>query len=58
MALESKLLIRVPEDWRRRIKAEAALRGITVSWLIRTAVDEWLANHPREEADRHGKEAR
>lgn len=54
MALESKLLIRVPEDWRRQVKAEAALRGITISQLIRTAVDEYLKQHPREEA-KHGE---
>lgn len=49
MKLETKMAIRVPEEWHRRIKAEAALRGITVSWLIRTATDEYLKRHPRGE---------
>lgn len=55
MGLETKMAIRVPEDWHRQIKAEAALRGITVSWLIRVSVDEYLARHPREEAGEHGE---
>lgn len=58
MALGSELLIRVPEDWRRWVKSEAALRGITVSWLVRAAVSEYLANHPREEANKYGEEER
>lgn len=49
MKLETKVALRVPEEWHHRAKAQAALRGITVSWLVRTAVDEWLERHPREE---------
>jgi len=56
LTLETKMAIRVPLDWHRRVKAEAALRGMTVSRIVRVAVDEWLASHPREE-EGHGKEA-
>jgi len=52
---DSKLVLRVPTEWHRRIKSEAALRGITISGMIRTAVDEWLARNPRE-GDHNGKE--
>ncbi|MCL6479974.1 MAG: ribbon-helix-helix protein, CopG family [Peptococcaceae bacterium] len=55
MTLETKMAIRVPEEWHRQVKAEAALRGTTVSKLIRTAVDEWLKQNPREAA-KDGKE--
>lgn len=48
LALETKMAIRVPEEWHRHVKAEAALRGTTVSKLIRTAVNEWLKQNPRE----------
>lgn len=58
MALDTKMAIRVPVDWHRQVKAEAALRGITVSWLIRISVDDWLARNPREEANKHGEEER
>lgn len=48
MEHDSKLTVRVPEEWHRQVKAEAALRGIAVSKLVRMAVDEWLKGHPRE----------
>lgn len=56
MTLETKMTIRVPEAWHRRIKAEAAFRGLSVSKMIRTAVDEWLKNNPVKEADSNGEE--
>lgn len=37
-------------NWHRLIKAEAALRGLSISELVRSAVDEYLAKHPKEEA--------
>lgn len=48
MGLESKMVIRVTEDWHRKVKAEAALRGMTISNLIRQAVDDWLKRNPLE----------
>jgi len=48
----SKLMsVRMEEDFRRKIKAEAALRGISMAELIRQAVEEWLENHPRTEKE-------
>ena len=45
----SKLMsVRMEEDFRRKIKAEAALRGMSMAELIREAVEEWLENHPIE----------
>ncbi|MEW6771862.1 MAG: plasmid partition protein ParG [Bacillota bacterium] len=49
------LSVRVNPEWHRRVKAEAALRGITLAEMVRKAVDEWLERNPRKgEAD--GKE--
>lgn len=48
MTLESKMVIRVPEEWHRYVKAEAALRGTSISKLVRNAVDEWLRQNPWE----------
>jgi predicted HicB family RNase H-like nuclease len=45
----------VPSDWHRKIKIEAAIRGITVTNLIIEAVNEWLKNNPNTEVDNHGK---
>ena len=46
----SKLMsVRMEEDFRRKIKAEAALRGMSMAELIREAVEEWIKNHPRTE---------
>lgn len=45
----SKLMsVRMEEDFRRKIKAEAALRGMSMAELVRQAVEEWLSNHPIE----------
>jgi len=52
------MTINVDDDWHRKIKVEAAMRGITVSWLVRTAVDEWLERNPIKEANQNGKEKR
>lgn len=55
MELESKVTIRVPEAWHRQAKAEAALRGISLSNLVRTAVNEWLSKHPLGEVNEDGR---
>lgn len=54
MALDALMAIRVPEGWRRQVKAEAALRGMTISSLIRAAVDYYLKLDIRE-ADGRGE---
>ena len=46
LELNKKLTIRVPEEWHRKIKAEAALRGLKLSQLVRNAVDDWLSQNP------------
>lgn len=55
MEMETKLTIRVPEQWHREVKSEAALRGTTVSKLVRTAVNEWLKLNPREAQKQNGR---
>jgi predicted DNA binding CopG/RHH family protein len=47
-----RMTIRVPEAWHRKVKSEAALRGMSLSQLIRTAVDEWLEKNKRIEGGR------
>lgn len=42
MQNDYKMVVRVPKEWHRRVKAEAALRGISLSQLIRDAVNEYL----------------
>lgn len=43
-----KITIRLPLPWYRKLKSEAALRGLTVGRLVQLAVDEWVKNHPLE----------
>lgn len=50
-----KITIRLPLPWYRRLKSEAALRGLTVGRLVQLAVDEWVRNHPVEEGEEHGE---
>ena len=55
---DAKLVFRVPSEWHRRVKVEAALRGMTITAIIRTAVDEWLERNPyqdQKESDTNGK---
>ena len=58
MSLDTKMTIRVPEAWHRRIKSEAALRGLTVSSMIKVAVDEWLERNPIKEGNNDGRQKR
>jgi len=51
MKYNKLMSVRMEEDFRRKIKAEAALRGISMAELIRQAVEEWLENHPRTEKE-------
>ncbi|MCL6447611.1 MAG: hypothetical protein K6U04_05570 [Armatimonadetes bacterium] len=39
---DHKMLIRVPVEWHRQVKAEAALLGMSMSKLVITAVNEYL----------------
>lgn len=58
MPLPPKMTIRADENWHRKIKVEAAKRGMTISRLVMTAVDEWLKNNPVKEANSDGEEKR
>lgn len=40
---ESKITVLVPEELRRNVKAAAAQRGKTVSQVVRTALEEYVA---------------
>jgi hypothetical protein len=67
MATTAKLTILIPEDLRRKAKAAAALRGITVSDIVREALERFVAAEAqtateqaraattREEGERHGE---
>lgn len=57
MQAMQKITIRLPLPWYRKLKSEAALRGLTVGRLVQLAVDEWVKNHPVEEEDEHGEKA-
>lgn len=57
MPLNWQMTLRVPQEWHRRVKAEAALRGVTVSFLVRTAVDYYLELNAKE-ANTNGKKAK
>jgi len=46
--MEDKITIRVDGAWRRRVKAEAALRGLTLAELVRRAIDQYLDQNPIE----------
>lgn len=56
MPAGEKITIRLPLPWYRRLKSEAALRGLTVGRLVQLAVDEWVKNHPVE-GDKRGEKA-
>lgn len=45
----------VSSDWHRKIKVEAAIRGITVTNLIIEAVNEWLKNNPNTEVNNYAE---
>lgn len=49
--METKLTIKLPEDLRRRAKAVAALRGETVSALVRAALEGFITEALEEEED-------
>lgn len=47
---ESKITVLVPEELRRNVKAAAAQRGETVSQVVRTALEEYVAETKAIEA--------
>jgi predicted DNA-binding protein len=49
--METRLTIKLPEDLRRRAKAVAALRGETVSDIVREALEYFIAEALEEEED-------
>ncbi len=49
--METKLTIKLPEELRRRTKAVAALRGETVSDVIREALQDYIADAMEEAED-------
>jgi predicted DNA-binding protein len=50
-AMAVKLTIKIPEDLRRQAKAVAALRGETVSDVVRTALEKYIAEALEETDD-------
>ena len=51
MKMETKLTIKLSEDLRRRAKAVAALRGETLSQLVRAALEGFIVQALEEEED-------
>ena len=49
----AKLTIKLPEELRRRTKAVAALRGETVSDVVREALQDYIADAIEEADDVH-----
>lgn len=49
--METRLTIKLPEDLRRRAKAVAALRGETVSDVVREALEAYIAEALEEAED-------
>jgi predicted DNA-binding protein len=49
--METRLTIKLPEDLRRRAKAVAALRGETISDVVREALENFIAEAFEEEED-------
>jgi predicted DNA-binding protein len=49
--METKLTIKLPEELRRRAKAVAALRGETVSDVVREALQDYIADAMEEAED-------
>ncbi|MEW6423664.1 MAG: toxin-antitoxin system HicB family antitoxin [Bacillota bacterium] len=52
MAEEHKFCVRVPIEWHRKAKAEAALMGLSLGKLVVIAVNEYIE---REKARKGGK---
>jgi predicted DNA-binding protein len=50
-AMTVKLTIKIPEDLRRQAKAVAALRGETVSDIVRTALEKYIVEALEETDD-------
>lgn len=41
MISEHKMTVRLPTDLHRRVKARAALHGITLSTVVRALLEQW-----------------
>ena len=41
MISEHKMTVRLPTDLHRRVKAKAALQGITLSTVVRSLLEQW-----------------
>lgn len=50
-----KLTILVPEELRRKAKAAAALRGVTIADIVRSALEDFVQEFEREEATKLDK---
>lgn len=53
---DAQLVLRVPSEWHRRVKVEAAYRGMTITKIVRTAVDEWLERNPYQHQEAYDDE--
>jgi predicted DNA-binding protein len=49
--MEAKLTIKLPDELRRRARAVAALRGETVSDVVRAALEQYVAEALEENED-------
>jgi len=45
---DESLSLRVPPEWKRRLKMESVIRDMSMTKIIVQAVDEWLKRHPVE----------
>jgi predicted DNA-binding protein len=53
LTMDTRLTIKLPDDLRRRAKAIAALRGESISDVVRTALEEYLTESVEEAEDAH-----
>jgi predicted DNA-binding protein len=55
--METRLTIKLPDDLRRRAKAVAALRGETVSDIVREALENFITEALEEDEDARAVQA-
>jgi len=53
LTMDTRLTIKLPDELRRRAKAIAALRGESISDVVRTALEEYLTESIEDAEDAH-----
>jgi hypothetical protein len=43
--MQKKLVVRLPMEMARELKAQVALQGITIQQMVTDAVQEWITKH-------------